>query len=360
MHFAFSKQWGKIDYRVWMSLIILSLISFALLGYKLATNVDCPALKLSVISNLNHAGLDSNTFFVNEQVTFNVNTAAPDSYIAWDFGDKTASHIGTKISHTYTKEGNYLVTVTVKGKCAESMIVRVVQNSISVFDNSALTINPIVSADIVKAGDETTFNTSAVAKTYTWSVEELPDLGKVNTGTAKFIFTKPGTFTVTLLLDNGSVYKKVIQVIDPLAQTGKTVALPPITPMGAPPLTPPADEPLPLPEKNKTETTDADKNANAPPVKTFDQLPTPAIQALLEGVTRGEKSAEDFNNILCNGAGTKVMANDESITFAELMNELKEKKGLPFLKRKRKIKSVKVVRDEAAGNCVKILYIDFK
>jgi site-specific DNA-adenine methylase len=69
---------------------------------------------------------------------------------------------------------------------------------------------------------------------------------------------------------------------------------------------------------------------------------------------------EDFNNILCNGAGTKVMANNEATTFAALCNELKEKKGVLILKKKRKIESFKVVRDDTNGNCVKIILITYK
>jgi hypothetical protein len=363
MHFVFSKQWGKLDYRVWMSLIALSLISLTVFGYKVATNEQCPSVNIALECNLNHAGLDSNTFYVNEEITFNTHTTAPDQHISWDFGDKTPLHIGSKILHAYNKEGRYLATVTIKGKCAQSVVVKVIKNSISLFDSTVLDINPIISADIIKLGNETIFNTSTVAKEYTWGIEELPDIGVRNTPTARFIFPKPGNFTITLTLDNGKVFKKVIQIVDPFGQADNTDPLPPVKKVDLPELPPPAEEPLPLPPVKKEEPVVKDEPAAAskpPASKTYDQLPTPAIQVLLEGVVAGKKDIDDFKNILCNGAGTKVMANNEATTFAALVNELKEKKGLPLMKRKRKISSVKVVRDEANGNCVKILYVDYK
>jgi hypothetical protein len=254
MHFVFSKQWGKLDYRVWMSLIALSLISLTVFGYKVATNEQCPSVNIALECNLNHAGLDSNTFYVNEEITFNTHTTAPDQHISWDFGDKTPLHIGSKILHA---------TVTIKGKCAQSVVVKVIKNSISLFDSTVLDINPIISADIIKLGNETIFNTSTVAKEYTWGIEELPDIGVRNTPTARFIFPKPGNFTITLTLDNGKVFKKVIQIVDPFGQADNTDPLPPVKKVDLPELPPPAEEPLPLPPVKKEEPVVKDEPAAA-------------------------------------------------------------------------------------------------
>ena len=360
MHFALTKQWGKIDFRVWMSLIVLVFISLALFGYKVATTVKCPAITIELAGKLNHADEKENTYFVNEQVTFNASVQSLSKNIVWDFGDKTETQSGAGVTHIFTKEGNYLVTATVDGKCSEAINVRIVQSN-SATGGDAPDLNPIVSNDIISLGEEATFNTTAQAQTYTWSVDELPELGKVNTPDAMFMFSKPGNYTVSLLLDNGTVHKKLIQVTDPLAGAGSTVPLPPTSPMDIPPA---PTTPLPMPEEKKEDPVvkEEPKPETPPekPKKLYDQLPLPAIKAMLEGVTEGKKGLTDFDNILCNGAGTKVMANNQSTTFAALLNELQEKKGLPLMKRKRKIQDVKVVRDQGNGNCVSILYVDYK
>lgn len=362
MHFALTKQWGNIDFRVWLSLIILAFLSLILFGYKVATKVKCPPTTIEAAGKLSHMDDNANTFFVNEQVTFTATVKALAKNIVWDFGDKAEAQSGAAVAHIFNKEGNYLVTATIDGNCSEVINVRIIQPASSINGN-APQLNPIVSNDIVSQGEETIFNTTATAQTYTWSVDELPELGKINTPVARFIFNKPGNFTVSLLLDNGTLHKKLIQVSDPLAGTAPSVPLPPSAPMDLPPPTtplPPVEEKKKEEEKKEEEKKDNTPSEPEKPQKEYDQLPTPAIQTLLEGVTEGKKDIADFDKILCNGAGTKVMANNESTTFAALINELKEKKGLPLIKRKRKIQNVKVVRDAGIGNCVSILYVDYK
>ena len=125
----------------WMSLIVLSLISLTVFGYKVATNEQCPSVSIALECNLNHAGLDSNTFYVNEEITFNAHTTAPDQHISWDFGDKTPSHIGSKFYIPIIIRRSYLATVTIKANVLESVVVKVIKNSVSLFDSTVLDIN---------------------------------------------------------------------------------------------------------------------------------------------------------------------------------------------------------------------------
>ncbi|MFV0606736.1 MAG: PKD domain-containing protein [Niabella sp.] len=362
MPFALTKKWGILDFKVWMSLLILSLISLALLGYKVATTVTCPAISIKPTGKLNHANENSHTFFVNEQIIFSASTSTASKNILWNFGDDSEPQTGTRVTHIFAKEGNYMITVTVDGKCTEALNIRITEVSTSITDNTAPNISPIVSNDIVSLGEEAIFNTTAVSSTYTWSVDEQPELGQRNTPTARFVFNKPGNTTISLLLSDGSVYKRVIQVTDPLGTAGQTVPLPPTSNIDLPPA--PIDIPPPVSNNEKQEAVQPEPVTEsakpAKPEKTYEQLPLPTIKAMIVDITEGKKGVEDFNKILCNGAGTKVMANNEATTFAALCNALKEKKGLPLLKRRRKIENVKIVRDQANGNCVSILYVDYK
>lgn len=363
MHFSISKQWGAIDFKVWLSLIVLACISLGLFGYRMAHLEKCPVFKITYGNSLAHQHESSNIFFTNETITFDAGVQAAGNALAWDFGDKTVSKTGTQISHSYAKEGNYLVSLTINGRCKESVNIKIVQNQESHLNNIIPAVNPIVSNDIFKIGDKADFNTSAASGNYVWGIEELPALGKVTTRSASFIFPKAGNYTVSLLLDDGATYKKMVQVVDPIAGAPTSVTpLPPVTPMDVPPAPTPV-EPMPLPQKKEEQPVvkeEATPAAPEKPSKTYDQLPTPAIQEMLVGVTEGKKTLKDFDNILCNGAGTKVMANDQATTFAALVNELHEKKGLPLMKKKRKIQSVTVVRDDKNGNCVSLLYVDYK
>jgi len=362
MHASLSKRWAGIDFKVWLSLLTLVVLSAGLFAYKVAVYVPCPDFSISVKGKLSHAETGGTpTFYVNEQISFSVSGAGKESSIVWNFDDNSEKKAGIAVAHVYAKEGYYLVKAMLGGKCLQSFNIRITQSN-TIPNISAPAISPIVSADLFSAGDEALFNTSAIGANYEWSVEELPEIPAQSAKTAKFIFTKAGNFTVVLKVDNSQVYKKVIQVSDAISQLDPAAALPPVSPVDIPPL---PQEPLPLENKKADETAKPGNELPAqepatPPAKVYDQLPEPAIKAMMQGVIDGKKKLEDFNNILCNGAGTKVMANNEPTTFAALCNELQEKKGVLILKKKRKIESFKVVRDDANGNCVKIIYIQYK
>lgn len=364
MHSSLSKRWAGLDLKVWICFITLFVLSAVLLAYKVATNAPCTNFSISATGKLSHPEANNNhTFYINEQIGFS--TSIPDSNhtIVWDFDDKTDRKSGPAVTHAYLKEGYYLVKAIIDGKCLQSFNVRITQSNSTSSISSAPAISPIISADIVSAGDEAVFNTSAAGANYEWSIEEMPHQPKQTTNQAKFIFTQPGHFTVVLKVDNDKTYRKMIQVNSIDTPLSQEPALPPVSATAMPPV---LQEPLPpLPDKT-TEETQPEKpepvkqEPAAPPSKTYDQLPEPAIKAMVQDVIEGKKDVEDFKNILCNGAGTKVMANNQSTTFAALCNELKEKKGVLIIKKKRKIESFKVVRDEAAGNCVKVIYIQYK
>jgi len=46
MHFSFSKRWGVMDFKVWMAFILVSVLSLAFMGYKIATDVKCNLVKI--------------------------------------------------------------------------------------------------------------------------------------------------------------------------------------------------------------------------------------------------------------------------------------------------------------------------
>lgn len=362
MHPSISKRWAGLDIKVWISYIILLLLSSTLLAYKATTYKPCINFDISAVGKLNHPETNNNyTFYINEQITFSTTLKENNNTIVWDFDDHTNNQSGGTVTHTYLKEGYYLVKSIVNGRCIQSFNIRIVQSNSSPI-SSIPAISPIISADIFQIGTEAIFNTSAVGANYEWSIEELPAQPKQGTNQAKFIFTQPGNFTVVLKVDDNKIYRKMIQVTNVDTPLPQESSLPPVStnmpPIPQEPLPPLHPESVTEQEPEKTEPIKQEPAAS--PTHTYEQLPEPAIKAMVQGIIDGKKELEDFKNILCNGAGTKVMANNESTTFAALYNELKEKKGVLIIKKKRKIESFKVVRDDAAGNCVKIIYIQYK
>lgn len=367
MHYSFSRRWGIMDFRVWLSFIIVALLSLGFMGYKIATDVQCPKTTLAALGKLNHTGGGQNVFFINEEISFSADVDNKDfnDKIEWNFGDNTPVLKGPIVSHVYTTAGSYLVTAILNGVCKESFTIRITDGTLGLHISNAPVINPIVSADVMNVGDENSFNSTLPAKSYSWNVLELPALGVATDASAKFVFPTAGTYTVKLVLDGVNSYTKIIQVVDPSSTLGKSTPLPPVALPDVPPPPPVvADLPPVVTQKEEVPVKQEEPPKVETPVKpqkSYELLPLPAIQAMLEDVTEGKKDVDDFNNQLCNGAGTKVVANDKPTTFAALCMDLKKKKRkLVVFKKEKSIQSLKVVRDENNGNCITLMYVNYK
>lgn len=357
MHFTYTKRLGGIDFKVWITLIIIAILSFGVLAYKAATKIKCPPFKIIAGSTIKHEETIANTHFVNEEVSFTCKPVLGDDMeIAWDFGDSSPIFIGPSAKHSFLKPGNYLVVATLNGVCKESINIHVVESSFNLDDASSL--SPIIANDNVMQGDSVLISTTATSKNYEWSILELPEIPKSTQQDAHFVFNKSGIFTIVLKVDNGIVYRKQIQVNEVLGPVNP-VDLP--TSSSLPP--PTANSGGNLPDMKPLPTGDVDQgDEQTTPEKTkvYQQLPDPAIMKMLEDVIEGKKSLEDFDNVLCDGGKTKVMANGSSIKFSMLLEDLGKKKGKLFFKSKRKITSLKSLRDSNNGNCVQIIYIEYK
>ena len=356
MHFIYTKKWGNVDFKVWLTLIVISILSGGVFAYKAATKIKCPQFKVSAGSSIKHDETIANTHFVNEEVTFVCKPElGGDVEISWDFGDSTLVFIGPIAHHAFVKPGNYLVVATVNGLCRESINIHVIENSFNLDDASQL--SPIIANDNVMQGDSVLVTTTATSKTYEWSILELPEMPKSSQLDSRFVFNKSGIFTIVLRLDNGVVFRKQIQVNELLNPVNQ-VELP--TSSSLPPPTANVEEKLPDMKPLSSGSADDEDAATPEKAKVYQQLPDPEIKKMLEGVVDGKKNLEDFNNILCDGGKTKVMANGNSTKFSLLLEDLGKTKGKLFFKSKRKISSLKTLRDNNNGSCVQVIYIEYK
>src|SRR5690606_551766 len=110
MHASLSKRWAGIDFKVWLSLLTLVVLSAGLFAYKVAVYVPCPDLSTPIKGKLSQAETGGTpTFYVNEQISFSVSGAGKESSIVWNFDDNSEKKAGIAVAHVYAKEGYYLV-----------------------------------------------------------------------------------------------------------------------------------------------------------------------------------------------------------------------------------------------------------
>ncbi len=109
------KQLG-LDTRVWLVMIIVSILSLGILGYNSAIEEPCVPPDIAISSNHRDA---HNRFVTNEIVTFSIsNISSKSDRILWSFGDGTQTK-GLHVTHSYTNDGRFAVTATIGGKCQD-------------------------------------------------------------------------------------------------------------------------------------------------------------------------------------------------------------------------------------------------
>lgn len=174
---------------------------------------------------------------VNQAVQFINNTTA-GSYLncssatvySWDFGDPSSGVANTSTaqspSHTYATPGNYTVTLTVTNGCGSNTITKQIcisNKPVANFNLSALTA---CTGTTIQATNTST-PASCGPTNYTWSVGYTPSFcgtsaawtfangTNANSANPSFTFTDPGTYTVTLTINNScgnSTFQQVVKV----------------------------------------------------------------------------------------------------------------------------------------------------
>lgn len=326
----FTRSRKFIDTRVWLVLMSVGIVSLGLLAYKAADTVSCEAF--SIVSDGYTAG-KAGTYYVGEKIAFK--TSSKSGSVKWDFGDHTKGD-GAEVIHQFEHEGNFMVTATVNGKCEEAIRVSIIEMRMPVTLNTSIA-NPISGPDAIHAQEAANFLASAQASSYEWTVLNSPDFPIQTTQTATYTFLSPGTRIIELKIDNDpkKVFRKNIQVLPALVVVEQTPAVNEMTqPVVPPPM--PKEEATAEPEKPKTVV-----------------IPNEEFVNLFNQVTEGKKDLQSFNQYLCNGEKTKVLANgtdwETMVSFYQKINERK----------KYDIKSVEAVRDPET-NCVTILKVKYK
>lgn len=332
----FTRSRKYLDQRVWLTMALVSLISLGLLGYKVASDIQCTPFEIALKGYT--AGM-ANSYYVGEEIVFSTQMKGGTS-IVWDFGDHSSGK-GTNVTHRYSTEGNYIITATVNGKCLESVSITI--TSLHQPINLTTTLpNPITGPDAVHALEPINLTASGAGTSYEWMVLNSPDFPVQTKEIATYTFLSPGTRIIELKVDNDpkKVFRKTLQVL-PAIETGNN------QPLVNENLTAPVIVPPPSLQKEEP-------NKEAEPEKPKTTIiPNEEFVAMFNQVTEGKKDLSSFNQYLCNGGQTKILANgtdwETLISFYQKIND----------KKKYDIKSVEAVRDPES-NCVTVLKVKYK
>jgi hypothetical protein len=359
----YSRSFLGLDIKVWVTLLIVIIISILLFGFKIINNTSCPPITLRTQGTMPHK--QSNVFYINESILFTASANRAEK-VEWYFADGTPLVPGSEKKHSFSAEGDYLVTAIINGKCEETLPIVIRQrgtNSKLLADSTPQ--SPIVGNTHATAGSIEEYRCNIQASVYKWTIEKNAPVEEKFGQSVSFSFSDTGTYNMILQLDDdeSKVWKQTI-FVRPLSGAGniedpslipppKTLPLPrtdrvrdqgPTSTTLPDPTAPPMPVPVPIPVK---------------PAKKYYQIPPQELENMLREVVAKKRDVPDFDNILCNGGNTMVTANDKSISFSELCKKLKDKKGLVF---KSKVKDIKVTSApyELEAKCMVTIVLTYK
>lgn len=145
----------------------------------------CPEIKIQLAENRINASLPFTASFENSKV----------KSWDWNFGDGTAHGTGATVSHIYKNGGKYNLTLTVNGKCSESLAVNVAEA------NHHLPKPVIDGPATAKVGQPVKFKeVSGLGTSWEWSFKET---GTVDSKTqeATYTFTSAGKKTISVIMN---------------------------------------------------------------------------------------------------------------------------------------------------------------
>lgn len=347
----FTKRILGMDYRVWLVMPALWLLSLALFGYKYINDNPCAAASISVDGKRTERA----SCYTNKLVRFSIQTEEPAS-VVWNFDDGTEERSGLEAYHEF-KEGTYTVVATVNENCKYEQEVTVEppafispeKKEIVIFEDPR---NP-------KLGSTVTFKSVAInipVDSYEWTLLNTGDVQ--NDAVATFTFNDPGNYIVQLIVNNDPRTKRIKEIniaedtpsvaADPAnetANTGSAVnaeALTNLITPGGNSEGPKTGNEMPsnTPKKDSVVKKDSDK-AN---VKDIDPE---TFKGLLQDVIDENKEIGELYPYLNYQGSTMVEVNGEKplITLKDFCKSIKNSK---------KIQSVSFKKDDKNGIWIKV------
>lgn len=334
----------NMDYKVFISLGILTLISFIFLLYQYSRRVDCENANFFI-----HA----DEFMINRVVEYYDNTEGAKSW-EWDFGDGSVVDTRQRTLHTYKKAGDYIVRLKINGSCVHEKMI-----TISSISQELGYLPQIISPNVVTVGELVSFDAEKEdGESWEWSFGETAStdaLGK----NPSYKFKTVGDKKITLIV-NGDVEHTAVKTIYVAPKTIKAKRKIDIQsyefekphvafslPMGSAQKDPLVDmlQYIPVSPKTKSKKDSVIAEKKAP------EISNEQFQLLLNQVAAQNKTKDDFKDYLCGKYDIPVVINDKKlIPFDQFCQNIAGKK----------IKITALRMNKNSKNCIQNINIQYK
>lgn len=323
----FTRRASGLDRRVWFTMIVTILLSFALVSYKMVTGkkeTAC-ASPLIFVNGIKDDG--SKTYIAGERLWFKTPIGTGGN-ATWDFGDSAKQIQGFNAAHIYTRKGIFQVSVTLEGGCIARTKLVVIE-PLPAVDSAGHVIEHILGSDQVAPG-KYTFSTPDIANTYKWAIENDNNFQPQFAKEGMYTFRTAGRYTLKLTLNNdrNKTFRKEILVVDVSDRKNDRLAgrnhdaddLPLVIPNSAPSSAPIQSQVTPIDTPKTIAPVIVPK---APPIIGTSSL---TFKSYLQSLVCGDMDVKDLYKYLADKGATKVIANKAYTTLDAFCKEIKGKK----------------------------------
>jgi len=184
------KSYVHLDHTVVFTFLALIGVFSLLLGFRIITDTECKEVELFIPTKMAKTG---------ELVQFENKSKFTKSQV-WNFGDSTDGSIMRSPSHTFSKPGEYEITLTVNNKCVGTEYITIIPPESTY--NPALVPKISARRDVV-VGQKVEFTAKVPpgTKKWEWRFGDSSSVGSFEESPVH-IYDSPGPRTVTLIIND--------------------------------------------------------------------------------------------------------------------------------------------------------------
>lgn len=219
---------NRLDTKVVLTMAIIGVIALIIFGFRVMTTPACGNIRMNIQGT---NSIDSFHFYTGMPLQFSYNSDKKDK-CEWSFGTKdNKKSEGQFVTFSYTEPGQYLIGLTVNGRCNEYQFITISKAPKLVDPSLIPTI--LCPIQVIEIGTPVVFRDSTPnAKSWEWRFGESAGVD-ATTQTAAYTFKSVGSKTVTLTINGNAdafatcqiyVNEKAAKVL----KTGGDIVLPPI------------------------------------------------------------------------------------------------------------------------------------
>lgn len=323
------------DRNVFITFLVLLLIGFSLLSFKMDSTVDCGDVGFEVISS---------SYTTEDLIEFKSTDTSGVEW-EWNFGDESASMYRSDVVHQFTKPGKYTISLQMNGQCIATKDIAITKRKKLV--DPALIPN-IILPKYVRVGEEVVFaNDSDFAKSWQWSFGETRAIDGTEKK-EKYTFKKPGEKTILLVVNDDRRHeaKQRITVLPAIKERKKRNISRRSDPIETVLRQQIIDKPVAETKKEET-----DKKKKEEEKINRIEISQDHLQQMLVGYSNRRVDDTAIRNYFCYSNIPVFSATGERFTVSQFFGEIRDVKM--------ELNSIKMVRDNKTG-CIKSMTVDMR